>query len=401
MEENPRNRKNTTKRDSKRPKIKSVEEDQEKLKNQSFSKSDFVIFLILFLIFTMIEWSSHAKTIREDLRRNDEKIDNFLKNFELYMRNEFAMQEAKLNDFIAAWSEKKEKLSANYYSVGIWYIFSNNSSSNKVQNVEASGVLYKHEGKCYIVSNYHTLVSPRIIKQNKDNADNATKTQLYDIELLTFMTNKLSPVTYYNATFETIYFEDSYGDSMDVAAINISCEDAPDLLNNDINIADIGYPPIHLYGEYINVKHEYRRPITDCSLIKNSIGRDANNRPYKKEIGIYGQTNCPSIPGYSGCGFYDQYGRLLGLHVGTGYSEESRLLHMFHEEKFLKNEWESINKSFLNQKVNLSEETLNKLMLVAKNTFSNIVYAKKILLLFETHGHINKSDLYDETIKVI
>ena len=410
MQENRRNRRNRTRRNPRRPENRANEENQDTIKNLSNSIPHFLFLFALFLIFMIFEWSSHAKTIKEDLRRKEEEIQIFQKEyefrlkeleirqtkFELQMNNQISKQNAMLNDYVAVWSGKKQKSAAKNFSVGIWYTFSNNISSNKVQIVEASGVLYKHEGKCYIVSNHHTLVAPRLHKEQ-----NTKNSRLYDIETLIFMTKDFKTVTYHNVTFETIYFEDSFGDSMDVAAINISCEDVSILMNNDINISEVDSIPMQLYGEYINVRKKYRRPITDCSVILKDIGRDSKNRQYRKEIGTYGHTNCASIPGYSGCGLYNQYGQLVGLHVGTGYSEESRLLHMMDEEKFIKNECDSINESYSGQGVNLSDETLNKIIRVARNAFSNIVFAKNILLLFETNGHINKSDLYDETIKVI
>ena len=68
---------------------------------------------------------------------------------------------------------------------------------------------------------------------------------------------------------------------------------------------------------------------------------------------------------------------------------------MSFKEKYFKHESDS-NESFLNQKVNLSKETLFKIILASNDVLTNIVYAKNILLLFETHGHINKLDLFDE-----
>ena len=296
MEENLRNRRNTAERDPRRPEITAKDENLENLKkqiNQTFFSLILLDFVIL-LLFSIFEWKSNSR-----------KINEYNEIYQKQYANELSNQKTK--------SGEKQKLAAGNFSVGIWYTFSN--SSKKVQNVEASGVLYKNEGKCYIVSNFHTLVAPRLHKEQ-----NTKNIQLYDIETLTFMYDNIKSVSYHNVTFETLYFEDlNDDDSMDIAAIYISCEDTHNLKNYTLKIAEVDYYPIHLYGEFINIKHEYVISITDCSLVLNDIARDSNNRTSRKLIGTYGKTNCPSFPGYSGCGLYHPYGQLVELQVSCWY----------------------------------------------------------------------------------
>ena len=343
---------------------------------------------IVCIIFLKIGWDFNTGTNIEDIERDNEFVENLLNDFKNNLHKQTILHEAKFDDLKSIMHGGIWRRSSEDFSVGIKYSFINNK--NHVQNVETSGVLYKYGEKCYIVSIYNTLVSPRIIKDNKYNTTNI---QLHDIETLTFVDTRAYPVTYNNVSFETLYFENSYKYPNDIAAINISCGNAPILKHFKIKIAkltDSEYPPNPLHGDYVNTQDHYYRTAIISTIYNESNDVDSlNSLKQKYIIGTYGHPNDSIRFDFSGCGLFSTNDRLVGFYADDKY--------YYTDEEYNQDGIHYINGSTStnsNQEYkhiyNVSYENNNDIY--KKTTkVSNIVFAQNIKTLFKSKVHINET----------
>ena len=170
--------------DQTKPNTSSKVDELETIKQLTKLQKNQILFYLLttiiFLIIMIIQWNLDLRALDADLDKQ-QKSDFLFQKYSLIGR-------AIIKDLESTFGRARRR-AASYFSVGIKYSFINNT--NQVQNVETSGVLYKYGGKCYVVSIYDTLVSPRIIKDNKYNTTNI---QLYDIETFTFMRTRAQTI---------------------------------------------------------------------------------------------------------------------------------------------------------------------------------------------------------------
>ena len=318
-------------------------------------------------------------------------------------------------------SGRKATESSVKYLVGLNLTYNNKiKCSNCYGSTSGNGVFVKYEDECYILSNYHVLMRDRLIpryffseltqepketKESKETKETKESKEYYEIENLTF-TDIYYQYHVYDRTngknhFKTLTFGQGLGDAFDVAAINISCSDSPSFLHipNDLDLNPLIINK-KLHGTTIIVNPRERReeiPYSyDCYLMSEIQGRNERGQLYSTYLSQFGSTDCRGVPGFSGTGLFNVFGKLVGLHVGGSSSSQESLIDQ--EYHFMKM-FLAVNNNTLSDREIYSEfdkHLQQSIIAEARNPSTNIVLSRVIEKLFTSQGNLTKTDLFQD-----
>ena len=351
------------------------------------------------------------KAVEENNRKYKEQEEKYYEYRRLLEEaieeNQKVLQEVR--DVI---SGRKATESSVKYLVGLNLTYNNKiKCSNCYESTSGNGVFVEYEDECYILSNYHVLMRDRLIPRyffselTKETKETKESKEYYEIENLTF-TDIYYQYHVYDRTngknhFKTLTFGQGLGDAFDVAAINISCSDSPSFLHipNDLDLNPLIINK-KLHGTTIIVNPRERReeiPYSyDCYLMSEIQGRNERGQLYSTYLSQFGSTDCRGVPGFSGTGLFNVFGKLVGLHVGGSSSSQESLIDQ--EYHFMKM-FLAVNNNTLSDREIYSEfdkHLQQSIIAEARNPSTNIVLSRVIEKLFTSQGNLTKTDLFQD-----